>query len=297
LFGISDGLGSLPCVIVLDKPASNRSKANPMTLHIARPDYGIDAPGVRRGMLIAGCAGFLVALFAYATRINGVGESGVASVLLIGLGILGAVAGCYGLFMGGYMTYGSRVGKLRTRDRLLDQIGELRSWGDTVTLLDVGCGRGLLVIGGAKRLKPGGGIRAIGIDLWRTEDQAENSPQAALENARIEGVAERVQIDTGDAKALPYPDATFDVVMSHWVVHNLEDLSDRSKVLDEMLRVLRPGGVIVLADIAFVADYREHFESHGVIDIRFMDGGFKAQIMGLLSGGNYRPQALVGIRR
>ncbi len=57
------------------------------------------------------------------------------------------------------MVWSSRVAKLKLRDRLLDS---LALKGDE-KILDVGCGRGLLLIGAAKRLKTG---KATGIDVW-----------------------------------------------------------------------------------------------------------------------------------
>jgi arsenite methyltransferase len=260
------------------------------------PDYGIDAPGVRRGMLIAGFGGSMLAAIAKGAQGFGLVSAGTASTAATVLTALGLLAAAYGFYMGGYMTYGSRIGKLRTRDRLLSQVAELRPWRGSAAVLDVGCGRGLMVIGAAKRLVVGQQGLAIGVDLWRAEDQSENTPAAALENAHIEGVADRVRIDTGDARALPYVDGSFDVVLSHWVVHNLEPAADRLKVLDEMLRVLRPGGVLALADIACFAQYREHLSARGVVQLRFLDGGFEARAMGVLSGGSYRPQALLAIR-
>jgi arsenite methyltransferase len=254
------------------------------------PNYGIDAPGVRRGMLAVGFIGFAVAAIASIASIYVAGFAGNA---FSWIGVLSLVVGSYGLFMGGYMTYGSRIGKLRTREKLLDLAASMRPWSGKEAVLDVGCGRGLMLVGAARRLKTG---HAVGIDLWRTEDQAENSPEAALENARREGVADRVRIDTGDARQLPYPDASFDVVVSHWLVHNLSEAKDRLQALDEMLRVLRAGGVLVLADIAHLADYREHLLSKGVSDLRFLSGGAEARIMGALSGGSYRPQALLAVR-
>ena len=106
-----------------------------------------------------------------------------------------------------------------------------------------------------------------------------------------------LRIDTGDARQLPYPDGSFDAVLSHWVVHNLPDANDRQRALDEMLRVLRPGGVLVLADIAFIGEYRSYLSSKGFMRLQFDNGGAEAAIMGALSGGSYRPQALIGVRR
>jgi len=265
------------------------------------PDYGIDAPGIRRGMFIAGVGGLVLAAAGASAHRFGLAGTGIGATVASGLVALGVLAAGYGLFMAGYMTYGSRVGKLRTRDRLLDQVAELRPWKGDEAVLDVGCGRGLMLIGAAKRLRAGQKVAgergmAVGIDLWRAEDQAANTPAAALDNAALEGVADRVRIDTGDARKLPFPDSSFDVVVSHWVVHNLESAEDRLQVLNEMLRVLRPGGVLALADITFIGQYREHLESRKLARLRFLDGGVEARVMGVLSGGSYRPQALLGCR-
>jgi SAM-dependent methyltransferase len=256
---------------------------------LQQPDYGIDAPGVRRGMFALGAAGLVIA--ATGSAVSAL-TGGILATLAGWTGVLGVVVAAYGLAMGSYMTWSSRVRKRRTREHLLDLAGELRPgghWRGDERVLDVGCGRGLMLVGAARRLTTG---TAVGVDLWRSEDQADNTPDAAIENARREGVAERVRVETGDARNLPFDDGSFDVVLSHWVVHNLPDAADRSRALDEMLRVLRPDGVLVLADIANLADYRAHLSARGIGDIRVLDGGWEARVMGVLSGGSYRPQAL-----
>jgi len=57
-----------------------------------------------------------------------------------------------------------------------------------------------------------------------------------------------------------------------------------STSLDEILRVLRPHGVLVLADIANIREYRTHLTSQGVTDMRTVLGGAEAVIMGAVSG-------------
>jgi Methyltransferase domain len=104
--------------------------------------------------------------------------------------------------------------KLTERDRLLDQL----PWRGDERILDVGCGRGLLLIGAAKRLVSG---RAVGLDLWRTKDQAGNDPAATIANARAEGVAERVELCDGDARRLPFDSQSFDLVVSSLALHNI----------------------------------------------------------------------------
>ena len=123
-----------------------------------------------------------------------------------------------------------------------------------------------------------------------------NAPEAALENARREGVSDKTKVETGDACALPFPDAAFDVVVSHWVIHNIPASADRTRALDEMMRVLRPNGVLVLADIDHLPDYRKHLEAHGLSNLQVHTGGIESRVIGALSGGTFRPQAIIGSR-
>jgi len=153
------------------------------------------------------------------------------------------------------------VGKLRLRDRVLDGLAlQGDEW-----VLDVGCGRGLLVIGAAKRLTGG---KAIGVDLWQTEDQSDNHPATMLRNAQLEGVADRVEIKTGDARQLPFEANTFDVVVSSWALHNLYQVTEREKALGEIVRVLKPGGRAAIVDIRHTAEYAHVFRKHGLTEVK-----------------------------
>lgn len=258
-----------------------------LTLQGRPPHYGIDAPGVRRAMAATGLCGAVlaIALSALSARTGTVLSRAVMAT--VGAS---ALAGAYGLGMSAHMTWASRIGKLRRRERLLDLAEELSPWTGRERALDIGCGRGLMLVGAARRLASG---RAFGIDLWRAEDQSRNGPSGALGNARREGVAGRVDIITGDARALPHPDEAFDIVMSHWVLHNLPTAAGRDVALREMMRVLRPGGTLVLADIAHHGSYACILAAAGWTDL-VEDGGVGALAMGLLSGGSFCPRAWVG---
>src|SRR4029077_7277514 len=118
------------------------------------------------------------------------------------------------LGMGSWMLYSSKYSKIPERERLLDLI----PWRGDETVLDVGCGRGLMLIGAAKRLTTG---TAAGIDIWQTEDLSGNHPDAALENARLEGVADRVTVSTADMRQIPFPDGHFDVIVSKEATPNV----------------------------------------------------------------------------
>ena len=95
---------------------------------------------------------------------------------------------------------------------------------------------------------------------------------------------------------MPYADDSFDIVMSHWVIHNIEAQADRDKALSEMWRVLRPGGALLTADIEFVPAYAQQLDKLGAKTVNFYDGGREARIMGILSGGSYRPQAVIALK-
>jgi SAM-dependent methyltransferase len=114
-------------------------------------------------------------------------------------------------------------------------------------VIDVGCGRGLLAIGAARRLGPDGTV--VGVDLWRAADLAGNHPAAAVENARKEAVSDRVRIVTGDMRALPLADRSVDVVLSSLAIHNVKGETGRTCAIAEIARVLQPGGIVVIQDL------------------------------------------------
>src|SRR5262245_36125543 len=99
--------------------------------------------------------------------------------------------------------YTSRRGKFVVWDELLSG---LNLKGDE-RILDIGCGRGAVLLMAAQYLTTG---RAVGIDLWKRGDQSANSLEATLRNAAAEGVAARVELHTADMTALPFEDSSFD---------------------------------------------------------------------------------------
>ena len=154
------------------------------------------------------------------------------------------------------MLYYSRIGKIRLRERLLDQL----RWNGNETALDVGCGRGLMLIGAALRT-PGG--LATGIDIWNNADLGANAPSHTLDNARIEGVAARVRVISGDARAIPLADQSVDVAVSNAALHNIGDAAGRARAIAEIARVLKPGGQALIGDLRFLEEYARTFAAHG----------------------------------
>ncbi|WP_370479081.1 class I SAM-dependent methyltransferase [Mycobacterium sp. pUA109] len=154
---------------------------------------------------------------------------------------LSGAAGSGILASAGLYLYATRAGKFQVWDELLDA---LRLRGDE-TLLDMGCGRGAVLLAAAKRLPHG---RAIGVDLWQA-DQTDNSEQATLANAALEQVLGRVEVHTADMTALPLEDGSVDVVVSNLAIHNIPSRNGRRRALTEAVRVLKPGGRLVIADL------------------------------------------------
>jgi SAM-dependent methyltransferase len=116
-----------------------------------------------------------------------------------------------------------------------------------IRLLDVGCGAGQLSLPAARQ-----GIQVTGLDL------AANLVRQAATRAAGEGLA--IPFDEGDAEDLPYPDASFDVVMS--LIGSM--FAPRPElVASEMLRVCRPGGRIIMGNWTPAGHIGEMFKTIG----------------------------------
>lgn len=107
-------------------------------------------------------------------------------------------------------------------------------------LLDVGCGPGTITIDLAGRVAPG---EVVGID-------AEAGPLRTAEAEATAADATNLTFQVADAMALPFEDASFDVVHAHQV---LQHMSDPVGLLREMRRVCRPGGMIAVRDADYAA--------------------------------------------
>ncbi len=244
-----------------------------------RVDYGIDAPGLVRGFLLTGAA--LAVLAAAAVALPPPWPIPVAA----GLGLIAL----YSLGMGLFMIRFSRVTKVAERETILDLV----PWRGDEGVLDVGCGRGLLLVGAARRLTTG---HATGVDIWQAADQSGNTADAARANAAIEGVAGRVTVRTADMRQLPFDDASLDVVLSHWAVHNVPDEAGREAALAEMVRVLRPGGTVVLADIALRDWYARRLAALGLADQRVVVDAARDALLRTITFGSFQPATIVARR-
>ena len=164
--------------------------------------------------------------------------------------------------------YASRRGKFAVWTQLLNRLG---LHGDE-RILDLGCGRGAVLLLAAQRLTTG---RAVGIDLWRRGDQSGNAWDATQRNAAAEGVADRVELRTADMTAIPFQDDSFDVVVSNVAMHNVKGRAGRNRAIEQAVRVLRPGGRLMIADIFGTGQYQAKLTELGMEGITLENLGWR----------------------
>jgi len=208
---------------------------------------------------------------------------GVAIVLVavMSRSIAPFVAACASLCFVGAGLHSSLRGKFLVWEELLEG---LHLKGDE-RVLDLGCGRGAVLLAAARRLTKGHGF---GVDIWSRSDQSGNSVGATRRNAEAEKVSEKVALLTANMMALPFPTNTFDVVVSNIAIHNIKGQVGRATAINEAVRVLRPGGRLVVADLSYTRAYVERLVELGVAKIGRRSLGWR-----MWWGGPWRATYLV----
>jgi arsenite methyltransferase len=144
-----------------------------------RGNYGFDAPYVPTFLGLIGIASLIF---------------GLIGILLPLSPILDGVCLIYGAFMllsAASYIYTTRRGKFQVWAEILAHLG---LHGDE-HVLDLGCGRGAVLLMAANLLPTG---KAMGVDLWKSSDQSGNAISVTRHNAELEGVADRVELHTAD---------------------------------------------------------------------------------------------------
>ena len=161
-------------------------------------------------------------------------------------------------------------------------------WQGSEQVLDLGCGRGAILLMAAAYIPRG---RAIGVDIWSSKDQSGNAMDVATRNAEAEGVADRVELKTADMRELPFADGSFDLVISNVAIHNISDAAGRERAIDEAWRVLRPGGRLLIVDISNGRQYQQRLATLGA-EVERRALGWR-----MWWGGPWMPTTLVTARK
>ena len=215
-----------------------------------RPDFGIDAPAVMRNMFIVATVALVLSVI-------------VPPIIHLGPNTLELRSSLH--WFGGWFLFFAllfllyvKVGKFFHRDFMLS----LHSWRGDEQVLDVGCGRGLLLAAVAKHITSG---HATGIDIWSNVDMGGNSEAATIKNLELVGVASRCTLLSEPAQSMSFPDASFDVIVSNLCLHNIYDRRTRLQALHQIVRVLKPGGIAIISDFKHTGEYAAEFLDCGLI--------------------------------
>ena len=119
------------------------------------------------------------------------------------------------------------------------------------TILEVACGTGRATLEIARRIAAGNKLFAV--------DLTEAMIQKAKKKLERKGLLDKVEFKPADAKALPFPDASFDVLYNAYMM-DLLDLSDIPEIVSEFKRVLKSGGRLILVNMSKDTDTKTLYE-------------------------------------
>jgi tocopherol O-methyltransferase len=152
-----------------------------------------------------------------------------------------ASSGLWEQIWGEHMHHGyyGRIGnyKIDRRQAQIDLIEEVLTWGGAKSpkqVLDVGCGIGGATLYLAQKYQ----AQAVGITLSPVQTNR------AKERSRLLGLESQTDFLVADALAMPFADDSFDLV---WSLESGEHMPDKEKFLKECYRVLKPGGLFLMA--------------------------------------------------
>lgn len=228
-------------------PSSN----SPSVPHGRKPagSYGIDAPYVPVLFSLAGIASLVSAALGWLSWLTGI----VLAVIFLVQAALYLRTTLYGKFSVWYRIFADM--DLRNDERILD----------------VGCGHAMAL---AQASRFTSSDELVGVDIWSNHDQSDNTIDNAVKNMAANGAEERCQFDTADMRQLPYPDDSFDLVVSNAAIHNIKAESGREQALAEIMRVTKPGGQLVLVDLAHTKAYANHLATLGAESVTVKSAGF-----------------------
>ena len=173
--------------------------------------------------------------------------------------------------------------------RFRDHLVQLAHLGPGDSVLDVGCGTGALAM--AARARVGSGGRVCGVDP--------SSQMVARARRKAAKAGVDVGFETAAVQALPFPDATFDAVLSSLMLHHLTEEGRRQGV-GEIARVLKPGGKFLAVDIGGRTEGSRHslflrLRRHPHFDVDEMTPELEGAALQIVERGPVTEPGVVGL--
>ena len=180
------------------------------------------------------------------------------------------------LVIAGYFAYArylfSPQGK-NVQAQIYDLLLAAFDWNGEGQFVDIGCGNGAASIKLAKKYPK---ATVVGVDYWGGNWQYSKS--VCERNAQIEGVGQRVSFQKSSASKLPFPDGCFEAAVSNLTFHEVADVRDKREVIQEALRVVKPGGKFVFQDLFLIErefgrmdDLLETIRGWGIRKVEFVE--------------------------
>lgn len=197
-----------------------------------------------------------------------------------------------------YLYYQFSSNNKQLQYKIWDLVIQKLPWDGDGKALDVGTGAGGLAIQLAKRFP---NSRVWGIDNWGKGWNYSKS--MGVKNAKIEGVEAQVHFQKASASNLPFKDGEFDAIVSNFVFHEVRDIKDKRKVIEESLRVLKKGGAFSLQDtfknrkkFGTIEDLIRDIKEWGVEEINFIETVDVVSMPKLLKNELKKMSLLFGIK-
>lgn len=95
-------------------------------------------------------------------------------------------------------------------------------------------------------------------------------------------------------RSIPFPDGTFDVIVSTGAIHNVYAAPERATALREIARVLKPGGAVVISDVRHFREYVAALKASGLVGVERVSSAAEFWFWSVLSFGRASPGTLRG---